>query len=208
MTKKVYFYSHRLISETGPDLRSLSNLYESPFEINSKIKEYWPHEDLPCPTTVQSIENAFQGFKPYEQKHLSIFISTLAAPNEAAALGQGRLKIKKLSSEKKKWFKENIPDFVENIRPKLSKPLESQPRFMLELLRAKFPDENNVLMQFQYEEIMFVEHTENDAKWGDGKDGNGTNYLGKLLTHRLRELTENDLIEIDEVYLDISMKQL
>ncbi len=53
---------------------------------------------------------------------------------------------------------------------------------MYEVLKAKFTqhDELKTLL-LETEEKILIEHTENDAYWGDGGDGKGKNKLGKLL---------------------------
>jgi ribA/ribD-fused uncharacterized protein len=58
---------------------------------------------------------------------------------------------------------------------------------MLTALRAKF-DQHEDLRELLLgtADAKLVEHTHNDAYWGDGGDGSGKNWLGRLLT-RVRE---------------------
>ncbi len=64
-------------------------------------------------------------------------------------------------------------------------------------LRAKF-DRHPSLWRGHLESdpfTFFIEHTVNDAQWGDGGLGHGTNLLGKMLTalnHELRSGTTID----------------
>ena len=49
----------------------------------------------------------------------------------------------------------------------------------------------------------FIEHTQNDNQWGDAGSGNGTNFLGKMLTALLWETrTGQTLDRIAFFYLD------
>ena len=60
---------------------------------------------------------------------------------------------------------------------------------MLEAVRAKFaqhPDLQALLLDTG--EAILIEHTENDAYWGDGGDGKGKNRLGKILMKVREEL--------------------
>ena len=60
---------------------------------------------------------------------------------------------------------------------------------MREAVRAKFtqhPELTAVLLGIAY--VVLVEHTANDDYWGDGGDGNGQNWLGRILTEVREEL--------------------
>jgi len=62
---------------------------------------------------------------------------------------------------------------------------------MLEGVRAKFlqhPALQNLLLSTSENRI--IEHTENDAYWGDGGDGTGKNRLGKILMKVREELKQ------------------
>lgn len=64
---------------------------------------------------------------------------------------------------------------------------------MLEGLRAKFgqhPDLRDALVSSG--DRLLVEHTQNDAYWGDGGDGTGRNRLGKLLMQVRDELRQQE----------------
>jgi len=63
----------------------------------------------------------------------------------------------------------------------------SQPREILRLVLAKFtqhPELRELLLATG--DAALVEHTENDAYWGDGGDGSGKNRLGEI-PMRVRE---------------------
>lgn len=63
---------------------------------------------------------------------------------------------------------------------------------MLEAVRAKFaqhPDLQELLLETG--DALIIEHTENDAYWGDGGDGKGKNRLGKILVKVRAELRGN-----------------
>lgn len=62
---------------------------------------------------------------------------------------------------------------------------------MFEAVRAKFtqhPELGQMLRDTGNAKI--IEHTENDAYWGDGGDGKGKNKLGKILMKVREELRE------------------
>lgn len=53
---------------------------------------------------------------------------------------------------------------------------------MLEAVRAKFTQHQDLQeLLLETEDALLVEHTKNDAYWGDGGDGKGKNKLGKIL---------------------------
>lgn len=53
---------------------------------------------------------------------------------------------------------------------------------MLEAVRAKFTQHQDLQeLLLETKDALLVEHTENDAYWGDGGDGKGKNKLGKIL---------------------------
>lgn len=63
---------------------------------------------------------------------------------------------------------------------------------MLVGLRAKFTQHPNLAFQLRRSgERLLVEHTRNDAYWGDGGDGSGENRLGKLLMQIRAELRQS-----------------
>lgn len=58
---------------------------------------------------------------------------------------------------------------------------------MYEAVKAKFTQHADLRqLLLDTENARIVEHTENDAYWGDGGDGKGKNMLGKILM-RVRE---------------------
>jgi ribA/ribD-fused uncharacterized protein len=60
---------------------------------------------------------------------------------------------------------------------------------MLEALRAKFTQHAALhALLLSTGDALLVEHTTNDAYWGDGGDGSGLNRLGALLVQVRDEL--------------------
>jgi len=65
---------------------------------------------------------------------------------------------------------------------------------MREAVRAKFTQHDDLReLLLSTGEAKLVEHTANDAYWGDGGDGSGKNMLGKVLMEIREELRENDV---------------
>lgn len=64
-------------------------------------------------------------------------------------------------------------------------------RVMLDALRAKFTQHADLReLLLGTDDARLVEHTANDAYWGDGGDGSGKNRLGQLLMQLRAELRE------------------
>jgi ribA/ribD-fused uncharacterized protein len=62
---------------------------------------------------------------------------------------------------------------------------------MTEAVRAKFTQHDDIrAILIGTEDAKLVEHTENDAYWGDGGDGSGRNMLGQVLMRVRKELAE------------------
>lgn len=60
---------------------------------------------------------------------------------------------------------------------------------MQKAVRAKFTQHDEIRETLlSTGDAMIVEHTENDAYWGDGGDGSGKNMLGKILMEVREEL--------------------
>ena len=60
---------------------------------------------------------------------------------------------------------------------------------MYDALKAKFTQHNELaVLLLETGNKKLIEHTENDAYWGDGGDGTGKNRLGKLLMKIREEL--------------------
>lgn len=65
----------------------------------------------------------------------------------------------------------------------------SRVEVMRRALRAKFDQHDDLrTLLLSTGEAKLVEHTENDAFWGDGGDGSGQNMLGRLLMEVRAEL--------------------
>tara|TARA_R110002111_G_scaffold26410_5_gene57189 strand:- start:189 stop:788 length:600 start_codon:yes stop_codon:yes gene_type:complete len=115
---------------------------------------------------------------------------------ELIRLADTQMKVKILGTQKKyyranKWQlvlhkdKRIINDLVDEYsNVKLRKDWESvKISVMIKALIFKFQDDvlRKKLKSIPDNAIM-VEHTKRDRIWGDGGDGSGTNYLGKILT--------------------------
>lgn len=60
---------------------------------------------------------------------------------------------------------------------------------MREVVRAKFEQHPALLgLLLSTGDAEIVEHTRNDAYWGDGGDGSGLNMLGRILMEVRQEL--------------------
>ena len=68
-------------------------------------------------------------------------------------------------------------------KQKLRKDWESvKNNVMKKALTAKFTQHKDLkILLLSTDETKLIEHTENDAYWGDGGDGHGKNWLGLLL---------------------------
>ncbi len=68
-------------------------------------------------------------------------------------------------------------------KQKLRKDWESvKNNVMKKALTAKFTQHEDLkILLLSTDETKLIEHTENDAYWGDGGDGHGKNWLGLLL---------------------------
>lgn len=112
--------------------------------------------------TWKTTEHYFQAQK-FIDKGYQEKVRKAPSPMKAAELGRSR-KVK----IQKNW--DNIKDNV-----------------MYEAIQAKFTQHKDLQkLLLSTREAILIEHTENDAYWGDGGDGSGKNKLGKLLM-KLRE---------------------
>jgi len=77
-------------------------------------------------------------------------------------------------------------------KQKLRKDWESvKNNVMKKALLAKFSQHEDLkILLISTGEAKLIEHTENDAYWGDGGDGKGKNYLGILLMQVREEISE------------------
>ena len=63
---------------------------------------------------------------------------------------------------------------------------------MFEAVKAKFTQHQELKeLLLSTQDAIIVEHTENDAYWGDGRNGKGKNRLGKILM-KVREQLRNE----------------
>lgn len=77
-------------------------------------------------------------------------------------------------------------------KQKLRKDWESVKNdVMKKALTAKFTQHEDLkILLLSTGEAKLIEHTENDAYWGDGGDGKGKNYLGILLMQVREEISQ------------------
>lgn len=222
--KTINFYSHIKCDNKEYDTRFLSNLFNCDIIIDENVAKYWKN-NIDCPKKFTSSEHIYQAFKPYENEADTCFILGLKcsdekcelcsqdrkmlSSNDAAKFGQGRLLLKEWQ---RKWLKHHKSIATYKQKPKINNDgiewLEKNcADLMMDILRCKFTKDNEMgkkLLQFsgQLDTILFTEHTKNDFIWGDGLDGTGFNFLGKLLTIRLKELVEGKNIDkLDYCYL-------
>ncbi len=109
-----------------------------------------------------TVEHYFQAQKCPDKAYRER-IRRIASPLEAARMGRDR-------------------------RMKLRRDWESvKVEVMRRALAAKFTQHEDLrALLLSTGQVKLVEHTENDAFWGDGGDGSGKNMLGQLLM-RLRD---------------------
>jgi N-glycosidase YbiA len=70
-------------------------------------------------------------------------------------------------------------------------------QIMLEAVRAKFMQHDDLkAILLGTSDARIVEHTANDAYWGDGGDGSGKNRLGQILMQVREELRARFVAEI------------
>ncbi|CAB9519090.1 ERI1 exoribonuclease [Seminavis robusta] len=184
------------------DRRVLSNLFEDDRPIQMGQLTGTHIHPLICETPAASSEHFYQAVKCQEEADAE-FILTQLNSLDAARFGQSRLL---LTSSQKEWLVArgiNADDFQPRgsgwMRGKKGQlPARRDWRqikhsVMLHILRAKFGGQALGTAARRAVEALkvaplFVEHTTNDAAWGDGGSGNGTNWLGKCLTRVFLEL--------------------
>ena len=70
---------------------------------------------------------------------------------------------------------------------------------MLAAVRAKFTQHADLrALLLSTGDAAIIEHTENDAYWGDGGDGSGQNMLGRILVRVREELRAGSRVQRDE----------
>lgn len=156
--------------------------------------------------TFKSTEHAFQCAKALHARD-DRFVRELT-PFQAAMAGQGHLKLNgkqrrlyeslggnpvRLGSGRKR--KVRLSENGRYLRRSNWDTLKLA--VMTIALQAKFAQHPELIAEQVEAEHMtfFIEHTVNDAQWGDGGDGSGTNFLGKLLTTLLWEFRTDERID-------------
>ena len=206
------FYSHRS-SEVGC---TFSNLYPCPVKVDTHQPLLGTQEHLLAhpdgEVTFASTEHIFQCAKALHARD-DLFCRGLKT-NEVARCGQGRLSlnssmrrlyielggevISQGTGKKKKWI--ISPNQYYPKRPNWG---EIKIAVMWIALTAKFEQHPRLWGErlTEPQPSFFIEHTTNDSQWGDGGDGEGTNFLGKLLTMLLWQTQRGEPINIlsDEV---------
>ncbi len=201
------FYAHR----EGEPGRQFSNLFPASLTVDTggllpggrEGETFLYNEDglVRFPST----ENVFQAAKALYPIH-DAFVRGLS-PLDAARAGQGRLKLK--GAERRRYHQlGGIPYqdrrgrktrflFSADGRYARRPKWESLKREVMFLaLEAKFDQHPDLWDGLVGADLptFFIEHTENDIQWGDGGDGFGTNFLGKLLTMLLWGRREGALL--------------
>ncbi|KAL0476320.1 swarming motility protein [Acrasis kona] len=201
----------RYWNEKGVDSRIFSNLYPAPIRVPFlRVVEdgYVDEERIMCDELGYELwlsnEHYFQSSKygPGDR----IFMRDLTT-GQVAQYGQKRLKMENKYIKKINELKESgkpypvKKDGLEYQKGDVSEPVIKLPggseqwnkekiRIMYMAIRAKFSDQHPSLKEqlLATGNAWLIEHTKNDKQWGDGVDGTGSNYLGKLLMYRREEL--------------------
>ena len=193
-----------------------SNLFYSPIKLNTKhiiqtndksIQTIWNHEKInlkhsnnPNIQEFKSSENVFQSAKA-QNKTDALFVQSLS-PGDSARAGQARLKMNKKLANKYKQFggtpykmDDNSWQFSQNNKRYMVRNNWHSYKMdiMYYALKIKFNTYYNLISEYINSDIpiFLIEHTINDTQWGDGNNGYGTNYLGKMLTILLWEFKWN-----------------
>ena len=208
------FYSHR---EDKPGCQ-FSNLYPASISINtsqtlSQSEETFLFRER-GEIRFPSSENAFQCAKAQEELYVDFVLAL--DPLNAARAGQGRLNMNKHQRDlferlggqvvRKGSAKKVKYQISENARYLRRPDWETLKKsVMMIALKAKFSQHPHLWKEYVEAPHMtfFIEHTQNDNQWGDAGSGNGTNFLGKMLTALLWETrTGQTLDRIAFFYLD------
>lgn len=218
------FYSHTQIktisgpclkfwSEKGVNPRIFSNLYPCKISLDDDI---WP-----------STEHYFQGYK--YSKGDRIFMNELST-YDCAFYGKRKLifreeHIRKIEDIKKMLLpypiKQNGSEYKvgDRAEPKITMSIKEWDSIklgvMYKALVSKFSQHEDLKKQLlATENSWLIEHTQNDRQWGDGADGKGNNFLGKLLII-IRHKIKNNLnfssrgnLEIYSEFFDEIMSNL
>jgi predicted NAD-dependent protein-ADP-ribosyltransferase YbiA (DUF1768 family) len=163
----------------------------------------------------RSTEHYFQMCK-YGEAHRNLMRELSA--RDVAAYGQRRLKVQQKHLKLRDTLRQANPALVlpadselvvgQKVSPVLEvsdwhDPLPGQRVWaMWHALRAKFGTGERRDMLLSTRGAWLVEHTRNDKAWGDGLDGTGTNFLGKLLVLLRTELDGAATLQAVESVLD------
>jgi ribA/ribD-fused uncharacterized protein len=135
-------------------------------EPYGEFSNFSPHPIEMSGRTWPTVEHYFQAQKFYGTEHEEA-IRLAKSPMVAARMGRSRER-----PLREDW--ERVKDEV-----------------MREALQAKFSQHPNLRsLLLKTDDALLIEHTKNDAYWGDGGDGRGKNRLGELLME-LREHLRN-----------------
>jgi len=170
-------------------------------------------DDGPKVIEFKSSENVFQAAKA-RRRGDALFVVSLS-PGDAARAGQGRLRMnRKVATIYREQFG-GSPVEIEHDRwriragdmryEKRAKWKEYKLEIMLYALQRKFDAHYELIREYVECDVpvFFVEHTLNDSQWADGHHGDGTNYLGKMLTALAwRYRTKENVDCIDEQFLE------
>ncbi|KAJ5076026.1 hypothetical protein M0811_06888 [Anaeramoeba ignava] len=224
--KEPYEEEDEKLGISNPGRRVFSNLFPSKLNIKSKFfpsiyeeeqKEQIVFHDFLLENEVPSVENFFQSTKSLLEADAR-FIALHLNPSKAAGYGQGRYSLSTKEKNQLIQLGVNPSDFVVSKKKRVIRSKTGYPPrienwdhkkiyVMLAGLRLKFKEPNS---EFRYimdtliqtkENFLFIEHTKNDKQWADGLYGNGTNFLGKLLTQIFLEIRNETEYKVDKEFL-------
>lgn len=145
------------------------------YKVGDKYGEFSnfsPHEVIVLGTTWKTSEHYFQARK-FQDSSLVLKVMDAPTPMEAANIGRDR--------------NNKIRDDWESIKLEVMK----------EVILAKFTQHENLkelLLSTGTEDI--VEASQYDSFWGEGADGKGKNYLGKILQEVREQIRQSSSVVV------------
>ena len=183
----------------GVDGRIFSNLYSANISLPyMRLNGNTVETDLSREEKFASTEHYFQSAK-YSEEDRNFM--ALLSPGDCARYGQKRLVfneryIKRFNTLAVPPTLSGQPYAVgDRSSPQIIVPRWDHLKIevMFDALKAKFSQNPSLHQQLiNTGEAWLIEHTTNDGQWGDGGDGSGTNFLGKLLFLLREELLHNE----------------
>ena len=137
--------------------------------------------------------------------------STVKQSRKEIELAEAKLVEDKQAEDKASILLSDVPQIQEKIR-QIASPMDAalegrnrqnplrpdwegvKDKVMLQALRMKFSQNPEITKELLATgDAILIEHTRNDAYWGDGGDGSGKNKLGLLLMKVREELKNSNL---------------